>query len=205
MGTLEVQGTLDPNQFWSTGSSDGDTAHVTVKRFTFDGKVIRAFDGARVRGRASKAVIDENRVITVPRRHGGLEAQRRVRHLRPLRFSKSRLRRCMTRGTGSSKPGSGRAAWNRWPVVAPRGKNSSYLEVLPVAVRKGSYSLDERAAEYLDRRAKLTKRSASAVLSDLVAEAARQDARDRALEELGEGVEIPEREVQRWLKKLGAM
>jgi hypothetical protein len=50
-----------------------------------------------------------------------------------------------------------------------------------MAVRKGSYSLDERAAEYLDRRAKLTKRSASAVLSDLVAEAARQDARDRAL------------------------
>jgi hypothetical protein len=74
-----------------------------------------------------------------------------------------------------------------------------------MAVRKGSYSLDERAAEYLNRRAKLTKRSASAVLSDLVAEAARQDARDRALKELGEGVEIPEREVQRWLKKLGAM
>ena len=74
-----------------------------------------------------------------------------------------------------------------------------------MAVRKGSYSLDERADEYLDRRAKLTKRSASAVLSDLVAEAARQDARDRALKELGEGVEIPEREVQRWLKKLGAM
>ena len=39
-----------------------------------------------------------------------------------------------------------------------------------MAVRKGSYSLDERAAEYLNRRAKLTKRSASAVLSDLVAE-----------------------------------
>ena len=80
-----------------------------------------------------------------------------------------------------------------WPRVAPHGKNTSYLEVLPMAVRKGSYSLDERAAEYLDRRAKLTKRSASAVLSDLVAEAARQDARDRALNELGEGVEIPER------------
>src|SRR6478752_3033171 len=90
-------------------------------------------------------------------------------------------------------------------MVAPYGRNSSYLEVLPMAVRKGSYSLDERAAEYLDRRAKLTKRSASAVLSELVAEAARQDARDRALKELGEGVEIPEREVQRWLKKLGAM
>jgi transposase len=74
-----------------------------------------------------------------------------------------------------------------------------------MAVRKGSYSLDERAAEYLHRKAKLTKRSASAVLSDLVAEAARQDARDRALEELGEGVEISERDVHRWLRKLGAL
>jgi hypothetical protein len=69
-------------------------------------------------------------------------------------------------------------------------------------VRKGSYLLDERAAEYLDRRVKASKRSASAVLSEIVMEAARQDARDRALEELGNGVEITEREVQRWLKKL---
>lgn len=74
-----------------------------------------------------------------------------------------------------------------------------------MTVRKGSYSLDEHAAEYLDRKAKVSKRSASAVLSEIVAEAARQDARDRALRELGEGVEIPEREVQRWLKKLGAV
>lgn len=73
-----------------------------------------------------------------------------------------------------------------------------------MTVRKGSYSLDERAAEYLNRRAKASKRSASAVLSELVAEAARQDARERALEELGRDVDIPEREVQRWLKKLGA-
>ncbi|HEX3851084.1 MAG TPA: hypothetical protein VHW01_08965 [Polyangiaceae bacterium] len=61
-----------------------------------------------------------------------------------------------------------------------------------MAVRKGIYSLDERAAEYLDRKAKLSKRSASAVLSEIVVEAARQDARDRALKELGEGIEIPE-------------
>jgi hypothetical protein len=74
-----------------------------------------------------------------------------------------------------------------------------------MTVRKGSYSLNEHAAEYLHRRAKLSKRSASAVLSDLVADAARQDARDRALKELAEGIEIPEREVQRWLKKLGAI
>jgi predicted transcriptional regulator len=73
-----------------------------------------------------------------------------------------------------------------------------------VTVRKRSYSLDPRAAEYLDRRAKRLKRSASAVLSELVVEAAQQDARERVLDELAAGQEIPEREVQRWLKKLGA-
>ncbi len=73
-----------------------------------------------------------------------------------------------------------------------------------MAVRKRSYSLDERAAAYLDRTAKRVKRSASAVLTDLVAEAAREDARDRALEELGAGVEISDKDVHRWLKKLGA-
>ncbi len=71
-------------------------------------------------------------------------------------------------------------------------------------VRKRSYSLAEGAAEYVDRRARRFKRSASAVLSELVTEAARQDARDRALEELGAGVEIPEHEIRRWLRKLGA-
>jgi predicted transcriptional regulator len=74
-----------------------------------------------------------------------------------------------------------------------------------MTVRKRSYSLDSKAVEYVDRRAKKLKRSASSILSDLVAEAARQDARDRLLEELAPGEEIPEREVQRWLKKLGAM
>jgi len=59
-----------------------------------------------------------------------------------------------------------------------------------MAVLKRSYSLDERAAPYLDRTAKRVKRSASAVLTDIVAEAARQDARDRALEELGSGVDL---------------
>lgn len=73
-----------------------------------------------------------------------------------------------------------------------------------MAVRKRSYSLDEHAAEYLDRAAARAKRSASAVLSDLVAEAARQEARDRALEEFGAGVEVSEKEVERWLRKLGA-
>lgn len=74
-----------------------------------------------------------------------------------------------------------------------------------MSVVKRSYSLDERAAEYVERHAKRVKRSASAVLSDLVLEAAQQDARDRALAELGEGIDVPEREVQRWLKKLGAL
>jgi hypothetical protein len=71
-------------------------------------------------------------------------------------------------------------------------------------VRKRSYSLDEKAVEYLDGRAKRLKRSASAVLSELVVEAARQDARDRLLDELSPGVQVAERDVQRWLKKLGA-
>ncbi|HEY3352519.1 MAG TPA: hypothetical protein VGQ83_04675 [Polyangia bacterium] len=71
-------------------------------------------------------------------------------------------------------------------------------------VRKRSYSLDERAAEYLDRAARRTRRSASSILSEIVTEAARQEARDRALDELGAGVEVPEREVRRWLKRLGA-
>jgi len=71
-------------------------------------------------------------------------------------------------------------------------------------VVKRSYSLDEKAAAYVERRAKRARRSASAVLSELVGEAAQQEARDRALEELGSGVTIAESEVQRWLKKLGA-
>src|SRR4051794_15346182 len=80
----------------------------------------------------------------------------------------------------------------------------SHPEVGRMPVRKRSYSLDERAAAYLDRTAKRVKRSASAVLTDLVAEAERQDARDRALEELGSGVDISDKDVRRWLKKLGA-
>ncbi|HQP36751.1 MAG TPA: hypothetical protein PLI95_16310 [Polyangiaceae bacterium] len=73
-----------------------------------------------------------------------------------------------------------------------------------MTVRKRSYSLDPRAAEYLERRAKKLKRSASSVLSELITEAARQDARQRVLDELGDGVEISDHDVQSWLKKLGA-
>jgi hypothetical protein len=81
-------------------------------------------------------------------------------------------------------------------VFAPSG--------VTMTVHKRSYSLDPRAAEYLDRRAKKLKRSASSVLSELVVEPAQNEARDRALEELGEGVDISERDVHRWLKRLGA-
>jgi hypothetical protein len=73
-----------------------------------------------------------------------------------------------------------------------------------MATQKRSYSLDANAAAYLERRAKRLKRSASAVLSELIVEAAQQDARDRILDELGSNVAIQERDVQRWLKKLGA-
>jgi hypothetical protein len=71
-------------------------------------------------------------------------------------------------------------------------------------VHKRSYSIDSKAAEYLARRAKKLKRSASSVLSEIVVEAAQLEARDRALSELGEDVEISEREVERWLTRLGA-
>jgi len=73
-----------------------------------------------------------------------------------------------------------------------------------MTVRKRSFSLDPRAAEYVERRAKKLRRSASSIISDLVIEAAQQDARERVLSELTAGEQIPEREVQRWLKKLGA-
>lgn len=48
------------------------------------------------------------------------------------------------------------------------------------------------------------KRSAPRGRRELIVEAAHQEARDRVLATLGAGVEIPEREVKRWLRKLGA-
>jgi hypothetical protein len=36
-----------------------------VKRVLFDSKTTRVFEGAQVRGRTSKTVIDDNNVITV--------------------------------------------------------------------------------------------------------------------------------------------
>jgi 2-methylcitrate dehydratase PrpD len=72
-------------------------------------------------------------------------------------------------------------------------------------VQKRSFSLDPFAATYLERRAKRLKRSASSVLSELIAQAAQQEARDRVIDTLGEGVDVSERDVERWLRKLGAL
>jgi endonuclease YncB( thermonuclease family) len=64
-GFLEVHGTLDPNQFWSTGTSDADTLRVQVKRMEFNGKTTHVFDHAQVQGRTRKAVISANGGMTV--------------------------------------------------------------------------------------------------------------------------------------------
>ena len=42
------------------------------------------------------------------------------------------------------------------------------------------------------------------MLSEVIAQAAQQETRERVLATLGEGVEISDREVERWLRKLGA-
>ena len=64
-----------------------------------------------------------------------------------------------------------------------------------MTVQKRSYSLDPFAADYLERRAKRLKRSASSLLSELITQAAQQEARERVLETLGDGVEISERDA----------
>lgn len=64
-GLLEVHGTLDPNQFWSTGTSDADTLHVQVKRVEFNGKATHVFDHAEVQGRTRKAVLSATGGMTV--------------------------------------------------------------------------------------------------------------------------------------------
>ena len=72
MGHLQVDGTLDLNQFWPSGSSDGDTVHIAVERIRFNGKATRAFHGAHIRGRVARDVIDQHRAITV--RFQGIDA-----------------------------------------------------------------------------------------------------------------------------------
>lgn len=73
-----------------------------------------------------------------------------------------------------------------------------------MTVQKRSFSLDPFAAAYLERRAKRLKRSASSVLNELIVQAAQEEARERVLATLGDGVDIAERDVARWLRKLSA-
>jgi endonuclease YncB( thermonuclease family) len=58
-GLLVASGTMDLNQFWPDGTSDGDTAHVDVERFEFEGRPTRVFEGATVRG---KSVVRDGRM-----------------------------------------------------------------------------------------------------------------------------------------------
>lgn len=72
-----------------------------------------------------------------------------------------------------------------------------------MAVEKRSYSLEQKAADYVKQRAKRLKKSASSVLSEIVLDAAQQEARDRVLAEYGAGVALPDAELKRWHKLLG--
>ncbi|HEY4106917.1 MAG TPA: thermonuclease family protein, partial [Polyangiaceae bacterium] len=72
MGLLQVEGLLDAAQFWPAGTSDGDTARVTVERVSFEGKVTHVFEGAHIRGRINTTVLDEHNAITV--RFQGIDA-----------------------------------------------------------------------------------------------------------------------------------
>jgi endonuclease YncB( thermonuclease family) len=83
-GLLEIRGTLDVNQFWPAGESDGDTAKVTVARNSFGfrakpgarWKFTHAFDGAVVKkgeeARSGQPAIDKKGRITV--RWQGIDA-----------------------------------------------------------------------------------------------------------------------------------
>ena len=51
IGLLVASGTLDLDQFWPNGTSDGDTVLVDVARFDFDGRSTRAFEGATLAGK----------------------------------------------------------------------------------------------------------------------------------------------------------
>jgi endonuclease YncB( thermonuclease family) len=75
-GLLEVAGTLASTQFWSNGTSDADTAQVTVSAFYFDGRVTRAFDGATVKrsahAKTGRPVLNKKGEVTV--RFQGIDA-----------------------------------------------------------------------------------------------------------------------------------
>lgn len=73
MGILKVTGTLGVQQFWPEGGSDADTTKIIVKPTSFkfqptpsdSFRVTRAFEGARVRGRITRAPIDAQGRMTV--------------------------------------------------------------------------------------------------------------------------------------------
>jgi endonuclease YncB( thermonuclease family) len=69
MGLLIARGTLKLDQFWPSGDSDGDTAHVLVKDFQYDGKTTHAFEGAEIQ---RKTVIHTDGTIVV--RWQGIDA-----------------------------------------------------------------------------------------------------------------------------------
>jgi endonuclease YncB( thermonuclease family) len=73
-GLLAVSGTIDLGQFWPAGESDADTVKVLLSgsnafRFTphpgATPKVTHAFEGATVKGRTSKAAIDNKNRVTI--------------------------------------------------------------------------------------------------------------------------------------------
>ena len=73
-GLLEVTGTIDLAQFWPAGQSDADTVKVLLAGagpFRFRAhpgapfKVTHAFDGATVKGKATKPTIDTQNRITI--------------------------------------------------------------------------------------------------------------------------------------------
>jgi endonuclease YncB( thermonuclease family) len=72
MGLLTVEGTIEVAQFWPDGESDGDTTKVLVDRIAYaadedpaSAKETKIFEGASVRGRATKEVIDTKGRITI--------------------------------------------------------------------------------------------------------------------------------------------
>jgi endonuclease YncB( thermonuclease family) len=72
MGNLIVQGTIDLTQFWPSGESDGDTAHVSVQSMTFEKKPTTVFDGAMIHGKGRPKSVIHNGAITV--RWQGIDA-----------------------------------------------------------------------------------------------------------------------------------
>jgi endonuclease YncB( thermonuclease family) len=72
MGLLIVEGTIELAQFWPEKESDGDTTKVSVERVAYAAnedpsaaETTTIFQGAKVRGKGTKEVIDKKNRITV--------------------------------------------------------------------------------------------------------------------------------------------